>query len=111
MSILAQLWRVSYDGKLQNKLRSWTHSNEKSTIVPDEGIEGLIEFPDLKTVMTVTNGINNEVGFKPKLPTQNETQLWTLEHPDKKGWRRIYSSVNGLYLTSSYNGKYTVLTV
>ena len=82
-----------------------------------EGIDGYIEIENLKKVMTVNDKVNYEaevvnyeVEFSAKLGNQSETQLWTLEEPDEKGWRYIRNVANGLYLTTNFD-KVTELIV
>lgn len=106
----AQLWKISKDGTLRNKLRDWKYSDDSSIVVPDR-IPGFIEIKiaNIEKVLTVRSG--SEVGFETKMSPIPGKQNWTLEHPDKNGWRRIRNLENNLYLSTNYNGYFTVLAV
>jgi starvation-inducible outer membrane lipoprotein len=52
--ILAQLWRMSKDMKLENKYGPWKYSDYHWNI-PDEGQEGHIEIQDNNEVLSIND--------------------------------------------------------
>ena len=43
---LAQQWRLTTEGKLENKLRTWAHGKKSSTQIPSYGEQGIINIAE-----------------------------------------------------------------
>jgi len=109
----AQLWRLTPEGFLENKLRRWNnkYSRRLTSFVPRNSSEVYIEIEEVNKVFTLKNIFTKKVGLETKKSPMDASQIWKLSKPDGKGWRTIQNSESGLYLTSKYFKPFAVLTV
>ena len=110
-NFLAQLWRFSPKGHLENKMRRWRHSDTNSSIDPKDAQEGFIEIHEIGKLLTLKDEITKKVGFEEKSTSMSSSQTWKLGPERENGWRTIVHSKSGLYLTTRTTGQFTILTV
>ena len=104
------MWKFTDEGHLENKLRSWSYSGTVTEIVPKDSSEGYIEIKEINKVITL-DPQKNVISFENMDINDIENQKWKLGSKDSEGWRTIQHSSSGLYLTTSYIGKGTSMTV
>ena len=110
-NFLAQLWRFSHEGHLENKMRRWSYSDSKASIDPKDAQEGFIEIHEIGKLLTLKDEITKKVGFEEKSTSMSSSQTWKLGPERENGWRTIVHSKSGLYLTTRLTGKFSSLTV
>ena len=107
--LLAQLWKINENGKLENKLRKWLY-NDKITTIPELGEEGKIEIKDINKVFAVANQ-SHEVEFKPSSQLIGKKHMWKVSRPNIEGWSKIVNIDTDLFLTAKQVGKLKALQV
>ena len=101
---LAQQWRLTKEGKLQNRLRNWAYSNKKETKIPGYGQQGIIniskKFGHEKTLTFPFPGRGNVMTYKTEFSGKSrQFQMWEIGFP-KDGWFNISSAkAKNKYLT------------
>ena len=112
---LAQQWRLTPEGKLENKLRTWAYGKKNSTQIPSHGKQGIINITEKygqKTILTFP-AKGNTMKYNVKLPERfKASQLWEIGYPDDLGWFNISSSkADEKYLTVTKIGCCNELTM
>ena len=111
-NFIAQLWKITEEGKLLNKLRHWQYYYRKTTI-PDVGDTGVVKVYDkgLDKILTFHN-LTKAVGLAENISTLDSHHMWkwNVESSDLVGWSRI-SIADGLFLTSKLIGGRSRLAV
>ena len=72
MDILAQLWRMSKDMKLENKHVVWKYFDSRWNI-PPEGHEGHIEIQDTNEVLTINDKASGKSDHRTKNTQSNKS--------------------------------------
>lgn len=72
MDILAQLWRMSKDMKLENKHVVWKYFDSRWNI-PPEGKEGHIEIQDTNEVLTINDKASGKSDHRTKNTQSNKS--------------------------------------
>ena len=111
----AQQWRLTPEGKLQNRLRTWAYGKKNSTQIPSYGMKGIINITKKygsKTILTFP-AKGNAMKYREELPQRfKSSQLWDIGYPDNQGWFNISSSkAIGKYLTVTKIGYSNELTM
>ena len=112
---LAQQWRLTTEGKLENKLRTWAHGKKSSTQIPSYGEQGIINIAEKwgeKKILTFPPR-GNIMKYNVKLPEKfKSSQTWKIGHPDDRGWFKISSlKAENRYLTVTKIGRINQLTM
>ena len=112
---LAQQWRLTTEGKLENKLRTWAHGKKSSTQIPSYGEQGIINIAEKwgeKKILTFP-ARGNIMKYNVKLPEKfKSSQTWKIGHPDDRGWFKISSlKAENRYLTVTKIGRINQLTM
>ena len=100
----AQQWRLTKEGKLQNRLRKWAYSNKNATKIPGYGQQGIIniskKFGHEKTLTFPFPGRGNVMTYKTEFSGKSRLfQMWEIGYP-KDGWFNISSAkAKNKYLT------------
>ena len=100
---LAQQWRLTKEGKLQNRLRNWAHSNKNATQIPGYGEQGIINITQKfgqKTILTFPFPVQGNTMQYQKISQKHKAfQIWEIGYP-KDGWFNISSAkAKNKYLT------------
>ena len=96
---LAQLWRFTDDGHLENKLRRWRYVDEYSKIGDDGSIEITV---DGQIKILVWNANSGEVEYDNKVKPITANQQWTFLPNVYNKWGMIKNSINSQFLTTHY---------
>ena len=115
---LAQQWRLTTEGKLENKLRTWAHGKKNSTQIPSYGEQGIINITKKygqNTILTIPfPGKGKTMIYKSKYNHKKSQpfQLWKIGIPDELGWFNITSSKSpSNFLTVTKIGNWNELTM
>ena len=112
---LAQQWKLTPEGKLENRLRKWAYGKKNSTLIPSYGMQGIIniskKYGQKKLLTFPAKG--NAMKYREELPQRfKSSQLWDIGYPDNQGWFNISSSkAIGKYLTVTKIGYSNELTM
>ena len=111
---LAQQWKLTSEGKLINKLRSWAHRSKESTYIAKDSKVGPIIITKKRDKKFLTlNSTSGEVEYENRFERGKRLpQRWKIGYPDTNGWRHItHPQSGGLYLTVTFQGTRNILTV
>ena len=111
---LAQQWKLTSEGKLINKLRSWAHRSKESTyIAKDSKVGPIIITKKIDKKFLTLNSTSGEVVYENRFERGKRLpQRWRIGYPDADGWRNItHPQSGGLYLTVTFQGSRNILTV
>ena len=100
---LAQQWKLTQEGKLQNRLRNWAYSNKNATQIPGYGEQGIINISQKfgqKTILTFPFPVQGNTMQYQKISQKHKAfQIWEIGYP-KDGWFNISSAkAKNKYLT------------
>ena len=113
---LAQQWRHTPDGQLENRLRTWAYGKKKSTEIPSHGMKGIINIREKYGQETILSfpfpREDNTMKYK-KISDKNKLfQTWEIGVPDLEGWFNISSpKAKNKYLTVTKIGNRNQLTM
>ena len=112
---LAQQWKLTPDGKLENRLRTRAYGKKKSTQIPSYGMQGNINITKKygqKPLLTFP-AKGNAMKYREELPQKfKSSQVWDIGYPDSQGWFNISSpKAEGKYLTVTKVGYRNELTM
>ena len=115
---LAQQWRITPEGKLENRLRTWAYGKKNATQIPSYGEQGIINITKKygqNTILTIPfPGKGKTMIYKSKYNHKKSQpfQLWKIGLPDELGWFNITSSkAEKKYLTVTKIGNLMELTM
>ena len=113
---LAQQWRLTPEGKLENKLRNWAHGKKNSTQIPSYGMQGRINIREKfgqKTILTFPYPSQVQIMKYEKISDKHKSfQTWEIGYPDVEGWFNISSQkAKNKYLAVTKIGNYNQLTM
>ena len=96
--ILAQLWRFTKEGRLENKLKRWSNSYGDMKSFMDS--EGILEVQDISKVFTLDE-YTKQVTLAPRDISVLKQQKWNLGQQYEDGWWTIQKSDSDFYLSLS----------
>ena len=113
---LAQQWRLTPEGKLENKLRTWAYGKKNSTQIPSHGKQGIInireKYGQEKILTYPFPKDGNTMIYRNEYEKNKLFQTWEIGYPNVEGWFNISSSkAKDKYLTVTKRGYYNELTM